>query len=277
MDRNGVENTLKRAMDRFNYMMDTRYSLENVRVDYFNSGNAPEVYERFCGRYFPDRLAEDYHAPGFFGNAGASAFIGDGFDGILCNEQFCGEIEGEELYLVFLHELSHIFCCHNEINGGNFYRKYCCNNGDDTYTDGIINAGYAVWREFIADVMADCVYECNTGAALREARGAIMQCWTEITHENPDAKMYMSKLLSLLITSREIAPAHTWGEVKGHIQKLRITGSEAFYSLARETWENLYRGEYWEISRDFIYSLGNLYLAVLAEKYMDKEQAHGRK
>lgn len=38
--------------------------------------------------------------------------------------------------------------------GGNFYDKYCC--GKDLL-DGAINAGYAIWREAVADIMAKSI------------------------------------------------------------------------------------------------------------------------
>lgn len=273
MERAGIENILQRAMCRFNYAMDTNYSFGNIKTEYFNHDNAVEVYECFCRRYFPGRLAEDYHAPHFFDNVAASAFVGAEYDGILCNELFCAEVTPKELYEIFLHELSHIFCCHNEIEGGDFYGRYCCNHGEDTYTDGIMNAGYALWREFIAGVMADNVCEYNMGTGLRDARTDIKQCWIRAVPENKDAKMYMSQLLVLLITSREIATSATWSMAGEYVRGLGLTEETAFYRLVKEVWENLYRGEYWEISGDFIYTLGNLYLAVLAGRY---KEASGR-
>lgn len=269
MERDSIENILKRAMSRFNYVMDTNYSFANIRTGYFNHDNAVEVYEHFCRRYFPGRLAEDYHAPQFFENVAASAFAGAEYDGILCNEPFCMAAAQKELYEIFLHELSHIFCCHNEIEGGDFYGRYCCNHGADTYTDGIMNAGYALWREFIAGVMADNVCEYNMGTDLRNIRTDIMRCWIRVTPEKRDAKMYLSQLLVLLFTSREIATSAAWNMAEGYVRGLQLTEGTAFYELVKEVWENLYRGEYWEISGDFIYALGNLYFAVLAGKYKE--------
>ena len=153
MDRITTEHTLQMALNRFNEEMDTHYSMVNVKHECFNPENAAEVYERFRSQYFPNRLNDDYRNPDYFGDSIAMAFTGPEYDGILYNEPLCTELKSIEVYVIFLHELSHIFCVHNEIRGGNFYEKYCSNNVENVYTDGIMNAGYAVWREFIAGVM----------------------------------------------------------------------------------------------------------------------------
>ena len=53
---------------------------------------------------------------------------------------------------MFLHEISHLYCTKNEIDGGGFFDKYCMGSGPE---DGMMNAGYAIWREAVADIMAD--------------------------------------------------------------------------------------------------------------------------
>ena len=55
---------------------------------------------------------------------------------------------------ILLHELAHIFCTRNEIDGDNFFERYCMDDTISREEDGTINAGYAVWRELIAELIA---------------------------------------------------------------------------------------------------------------------------
>lgn len=143
MDNKTTESVLLWAMNRFNGVMDTRYSTANVKHECYDTDNAAEVFEHFGGRYFPNRLGDDYRSPSYFRDSIAMAFTGTECDGILYNGPFCAGISPAELYAISLHELSHIFCVHNEIGGGNFYEKYC-GDSSDTYTTGVLNAGYVV-------------------------------------------------------------------------------------------------------------------------------------
>lgn len=245
MDNKMTDRVMLRAMNRFNGEMGTRYSTANIKHEYYNTDNAADVFERFCGRYFPDRLDDDYRSPGYFRDSIAMAFTGKECDGILYNGLFCAGLNPAELYGISLHELSHIFCVHNEI-GGNFYEKYCGDSGD-AYTTGVMNAGYAVWREFIAGIIADYVSEYSIGRSLSDSHPEIAWHWKEITPKNPNAKRHLSELLFLLMAGGEIALAHEWDDVRKSIQRLKLTKAEVFYNIVRAVWENLYEGECWEI------------------------------
>lgn len=59
-----------------------------------------------------------------------------------------------ELKHTLLHELAHIYCVHNELNGKNFYDRYCNETAPTVEEDGVINAGFAIWRECIAEIIA---------------------------------------------------------------------------------------------------------------------------
>ena len=134
------------AFEHFNRMTKTNYTSDNVKLAFYDNLDMDKQYERFCEEYFPDRLMDNNE----LWNALASAFTGKDFDGIMIRRDFSGS-QGE-LFTVVLHELSHIWCTHNEIPTGDFYDRYCNGNAENTLLDGTINAGYAIWREF-ADVV----------------------------------------------------------------------------------------------------------------------------
>ena len=67
-----------------------------------------------------------------------------------------------ELLHIFLHELAHIYCVHHELDGKSFYDEYCEGYAHSNEEDGMINAGYAVWRECIAEIIAiECDDNCD--------------------------------------------------------------------------------------------------------------------
>ena len=65
---------------------------------------------------FPGWLQEDYMADGYFESFAASAFVGYQYYGILIRSDL--DFSSAELFWIFLHEISHIYCTVNEIDGG---------------------------------------------------------------------------------------------------------------------------------------------------------------
>ena len=117
--------------------------------------------------------------------------------------------------------------------------------------------------------MTDCVFEYSMVGNLSDFRPEIMWHWERTVPENPNAKRHLSELLVLLITSREIALAQIWDEVRRYVQELNVTDVKVFYNLVKAVWKNLYVGDYWEIDEEFILDLGSIYLALLSIKHME--------
>lgn len=137
----------------FNERLGAEFSEDNLVLRCFQTENQQEVFEQFCKQYFPDRLEDRYTEDGYF-DFHASAFVGtgDGADGILLRTDIARH--PAELKHILLHELAHIFCTRNEIDGDNFFERYCMDDTISREEDGTINAGYAVWRELIAELIA---------------------------------------------------------------------------------------------------------------------------
>ena len=53
-----------------------------------------------------------------------------------------------------VYKRQHIFCTRNEIDGDKFLERYCMDDTISREEDGTMNAGYAVWRELIAELIA---------------------------------------------------------------------------------------------------------------------------
>ena len=150
--RDDLKDLFFSALEMFNNCLDSDINKDNLRIDFFVPENGIKVYERFCSRYFPKHLDEPYKSNGYFDEIAAQAFVSESCYGVLIREDI--DFTLGEVLQMFLHEISHLYCTQNEVSGGHFFDKYCMGSGVE---DGMINAGYAIWREAIADIMADSI------------------------------------------------------------------------------------------------------------------------
>ncbi len=140
MTTQAIGKIVRAAFEHFNRKMKTNYS-DNIKLAFYDNSDADAQYERFCEEYFPDRLIDNNELR----NALASAFTGNDFDGIMIRRDFSGS--QSELFTIVLHELSHIWCTHNEIPTGDFYDRYCKGNTENTLLDGVINAEFNIFKD----------------------------------------------------------------------------------------------------------------------------------
>ena len=247
------------AMECFNDVLDFDISAENTIISFFTPQNAIEVYESFCNE-FSDQLDENYTAAGYFDSIAAYAFVGEKY-GIMIRSDL--KWSSYEYFRTFLHEISHIFCTVNEIDGGDFYNKYCRGSGVD---DGVINAGYAIWREAIADITADAVYSDIAMISLRDVKSDVTRLYDLILPYNPDSKKCMSLIIAYLMISSEVAGTRSWETAERAIRETINFRDEYIYRIAKMVFENLYDGPFWTITPEFIIDLGNTYLWLLMKR-----------
>ena len=69
----------------------------------------------------------------------AEVFVSNRLHGVLTRSDIDFPLGG--VLMIFLHEISHLFCTRNEIESGNFFNRYCM--GSD-YERWVFNVGYAV-------------------------------------------------------------------------------------------------------------------------------------
>ena len=218
MNRNDCKQVLFYAAEIFNERMGSTFNEENLVLSCFQTSNQQEVFEQFCKQYFSDRLTDRYKEEGYF-DFHASAFIGEGknsVDGILLRTDI--ERTPATLYHVLLHVLAHVFCAHNELGGDSFYKRYCMDSTLSREEDGAINAGYAIWRELIAEVIAFEMADNCFVVPLRE-KNALLQHYEE-EFENGDRKRGITMILCEALTSKECEMSATWNvaqkKVAGH-------------------------------------------------------------
>ena len=250
-----IEKIAHTAFEHFNRKMKTNYTPDNVKLAFYDNSDADARYEKFCEEYFPDRLTDNNELR----NALASAFVGKDYDGIMIRRDFSGS--QNELFTVVLHELSHIWCTHNEIPTGDFYDRYCKGNSENTLLDGAINAGYAIWREFAAIYLSTNVQGVEYYPSLSEIKQDVLEVAELVRPDNPAAKISMTDFLACVLMSKE-ANKNSWESVNVWLSQNGLTN---FISIANLVYIHIRSEKFWEIDVDFIETLGSAYLAVLAQ------------
>ncbi len=251
-----IEKTVYAAFEHFNRKMKTNYTSDNVKLAFFDNSDAGTQYERFCKEFFPNRLTDNNDLRSTL----ASAFTGKDFDGIMIRRDFSGS--RGELFTVVLHELSHIWCTHNEIPTGDFYDRYCKDNTDNTLLDGVINAGYAIWREFAAIYLSTNVQGVEYYPSLSEIEQAVLEVAELILPNNPATKISMTDFLACILLSKEATSKNAWESVNVWLNKVGLTH---FIPITNLVYIHIRLEKFWKIDADFIETLGSTYFAVLAQ------------
>lgn len=247
------------ALDLFNECLDTSITKENTILAFFVPSNGKEVYEKLCREYFPKSLSEPYWKDEFFDTFAAQAFVGEEKNGILIRADI--DFSLADVHYTMLHEISHIYCTRNEIECGNFFERYCMGCGEE---DGMINAGYAIWREAVADIMASSVLSETTGVSLFDIRNAIMELNAMVSADNPDSKLCMSLMIAYIMNTREVAGTEKWSMAEKAIKRACSFDDPMMYYIMELVFRNLHESPFWKITRDFISELGQAYLSLLA-------------
>ena len=156
-----------------------------------------------------------------------------------------------------------------KLGGDSFYKRYCMDSTLSHEEDGAINAGYAIWRELIAEVIAFEIGDNCLVIPLRE-KSALLRYYEEEL-ENDDRKRGISMILCEALTSEECEMSATW-----NVAQKKVTGHKPFDNplfmdmlglVFRKLRDNLV-----EIDRDFILELGSLYLCLATQLRIRKLQ-----
>lgn len=246
-------------LDQFNERLDTDMRRDNVVLAFFVPENGAAVYEQFCKAYFPKHLSEPYKQEGYFETFAAQAFVSDTQYGVLIRSDI--DVTLGEVLRIFLHEISHLFCIKNEVTGGHFFDQYCMRSGIE---DGMMNAGYAIWREVIADIMADSIISEYAQISLSTVKEIIQELYGELSADNPNSQKAMSLIIVYVMISAEVAGTKDWKTAEKAIQKARIIEEQLLISILKQVFEQIHRKPSWKITPEFIMTLGETYLSLLA-------------
>ena len=240
-------------------------NLFNDCLEFFTPSNGVEVYERFCIAHFPAYLSEPYKDQGYFEGFAAQAFLNEKEYGVLIRADL--DLPVDEVFEILTHEIAHLFCARNEIDGGNFFEKYCMGSGPE---DGIMNAGYAVWRETIADIVADNVLTdyAHISLADKSIKEKLDILYSMLSPDDPNSKKAMSLIIGHVMLSKQVAPTYNWPEAERAIRETIQINDAFLFCIFEMVFRHLHKERLWEITPDFIMTLGDLYLSLIAHKAM---------
>lgn len=260
--RNELTEYFFEALEMFNDCLDSDISNENVLLEFFTPENGVAVYESFCRVHFPKLLEEPYKKEGYFESFGAQAFVNDSEYGVLIREDI--DFTLGEILQMFLHEISHLYCAKNEIEGGGFFDKYCMGSGPE---DGMMNAGYAIWREAVADIMADSIISEYATITLSSTKRLVEEYYRELSASNLNAKKAMSLIMYIMI-SREVASTTEWDVANRSIKRSIRIDDPLLEAVLKQVFDQLHRSPFWEITPEFVMTLGETYLSLLSHVFL---------
>ena len=191
MNRNDCKQVLFYAAETLNERMGSTFNEENLVLSCFQTSNQEEVFEQFCKQYFPDRLTDHYKEQGYF-DFHASALLAK--EKTVWTASSCARI------LNALRQCSITSCCTSwrmfSAPTMNWVETAFINATASTLSreeDGAINAGYAIWRELIAEVIAFEMDDNCFVVPLGE-KAALLRHYEE-KFENGDRKRGLSMIL----------------------------------------------------------------------------------
>lgn len=256
-----VYEALEEAIALFDEGLEANFRRENIIIELFDENSKFEVFEAFCKKHFPYRLSDSYREEGYF-DFRASAFVGKdngGIDGILVRTDI--DYMPNELRHTLLHELAHIYCVHDEFDGKDFFDLYCNGIAPTTDEDEIINTGYAIWRECIAEVIAIELDDTCYITPLSSKKKYLSSLIDKIDPNN--GKLAMSMILTAVMTSEEVEESKEWKGASNSLARLKLFEEPMFHDIFEKVFLQLRNG-FCEIDFDFIFEIGTIYLNLLS-------------
>ena len=210
------------ALERINELYDAGFTQENVAIKLYDGDQrqAALIRRQFIkehGFIDPgDTILDSSEGEAFVPIDGRNQYLG----GVLIRK-----LDERLTIHSLLHELSHVFCGVNEIDGGGFYGRFCLNN-EDTQYDGYINSGYAIWREAIAEVMANSIYPIEQPENLGTKRMQ-MQIDNYKGHlkpamppgNNPTEKYALSNMIDVIMNTTDVRNGIQWEELEKKLKE----------------------------------------------------------
>lgn len=255
------------AFDMFNRQMRTDYSRDNIEVKLIDAKSADKEISKFLENY-PEVIEEQMLEPGYYRSIRAEAFVSSDRKGMILRTD-TGEHDLAWRHLV-LHELCHIYAVTHELDGANFYKKYCIDYAEGEIQDGIINAGYAIWREFVAEFFAHLLDEDLMDGVLDANVDHLEWLLDDIEDLVDDAKYCVSAVLIDLFTTREVMQEPDIEGVLALTGQFDRLSSENWKGIIQIIYEQIFREEFYKIDIDFISELGSYYISLKTELYMKK-------
>lgn len=128
--------------------------------------------------------------------------------------------------------------------------------------DGTINAGYAVWRELAAELIAFELDDNCDMIPLRRKKDLLSYYEGELL--TGSGKMGVSMILCEVMTSAEGEASMTWDAAKSKFARFKPFDDPLYRDLLELVFTHI-RECFIVIDREFIYEIGVLYLSIAAQ------------
>lgn len=268
IDQQALSHLMESCAVQFNsFVAEEFFKNDNLIVAFFVPSEGVKVYEEICSKYCPSHLDEDYRSAGYMESFVALALPGKPKNAIMVRVDQTNVHPTEWRHLI-LHEMAHIYCAQNEFGGKNFYQEHCADDEGDVRRNGIINAGYAVWREFIADYMAVVIDIDYIRLTIPQLKTEVKNLSESIYWGNPNAKTAASILLAYILTSKAVRRSENFDEAFSFLQKHKFitddNRSPFFYAMVELCYQRTHSADFYRIDLDFIMKLGRAYLSVIS-------------
>lgn len=145
-----------------------------------------------------------------------------------------------ELRHTLLHELAHIYCVHDELNGKYFFDLYCNGTAPTAEKDEIINTGYAIWRECIAEVIAIELDDTCYITSLSSKKKYLSSLIDKIDPHN--GKLAMSIILTAVMTSEEVEKSKECKSAANSLARLKRFEEPMFHDMFEKVFLQLRNG-----------------------------------
>ena len=262
---------LEDALELFNNKYNTNYNQANIHIDFFKLKDFPEVYERFCRDRFPRWLREDYTNPDFYKYTYASAFVeGDNF-GILIRSS-AKFVYGTWLEII-LHELGHIFATTHEYDG-DYYHEYCEDDSPVENPD-MHYMGYTMWKEFIAEFLAQNALPPKTRQSLCQSSDKIIAWDEDIIGTDKTSMSSLGRMLAAIFTTTNFYNTDEWKTFESEVSILWNDRGLLYKSICQDIFYRLKakKDNPHIISPDFIFVMGEHVFQITRLKY---QSTHNR-
>lgn len=126
-----------------------------------------------------------------------------------------------------------------------------------------MNAGYAIWRESIADIMTQRVNPYGGHYTLKYVKPYVEELYNQLSYHNTESKKAMSLIIAYLMVSDEVVKSGDWICAEAKIRKVNSFDDELMYGILKMVYFNFSKEQYWKIDPDFIFELGERYLTLI--------------
>ena len=245
-------------------MLDVPFTENDIIIEFANKKDMAKQAKILCEKYVPDKKINDSQAKQLNSTIAANALIGREKSAVIVCINYNND--KQDWRKIFFHEFMHIYCAKLEINGEHFIDIYGSGhtpdeNPENVLYDGIINAGYDVWSEFIAQYFT--LKKVERAYTFNEAADFILDLLGDATTKYfIESKGIFAQACAYLLACSDIEKVLS--DIK-NVPDYLITDSEPY---SKETKASLLscldflkeqlKQEYpWKISEDFIESFGS--------------------